>query len=95
MNLKTRVEAFHDWLASSRPGQVYVYYTGFLAVDRGSFIVDPDLRIEFVPNSDIDALGKSAIDAFEANRVHLFQRKIHDKVYEYIAMKRRDGGRIW
>jgi hypothetical protein len=93
--LKTRTEAFHDWLKSSTPGQVYTYYTGFLAVDRGTIVDVGDGVLEFIPNEAVDDLGRLALSAFEDNRVHLFQRKIHDRVYEYIAMKRRDGGRIW
>lgn len=93
--MKTRVKAFNDWLKTSPPGQVYTYYTGFLSVDRGTIIDTASGDFEFVPNEDVDDLGRLALSAFEANRVHLFQRKIHDNVYEYIAMKRRDGGRIW
>lgn len=94
--MKTRVEAFRDWIDNSRVGKIYIYYTGHLGVDRGT-IIDTGLRDEplFVANGDIDDLGKLAIDAFEANRVHLFQRRLHDNEWQYIAMKRRDGGRIW
>lgn len=93
--MKTRLEAFRDWLKEATPGQVYVYYTGLLSVDRGICFDHGTSGPEFIPNEDIDNLGRDAISAFKANRVHLFQRKIHDGVYEYIAMKRRDGGRIW
>lgn len=93
--MKTRVEAFDVWLKTAPAGQVYVYYTGFLSVDRGSIVDCGAGRTEFVPNEDVDDLGKLALSAFEANRVFLFQRKIHDKVYDYIAMKRYMGGRNW
>jgi len=93
---KSRVEAFNDWITHSRAGQVYIYYTGFLAVDRGT-IMDwgNGENPVFIANGDIHDLGKTAIEAWEANRIHLFQRKIHDREYQYIAMKRRDGGRHW
>lgn len=93
--MKTRAEAFNDWLKTSLPGQVFTYYTGHLAVDRGSYIYDPTAGLEFVPNETIDKLGWLALSAWEANRVYLFQRKLHDHVWEYIAMKRRDAGRLW
>lgn len=93
--MQTRLEAFRDWLRTATPGQVYTYYTGFLAVDRGTIVDYGNGEFTIVPNEAIDELARDAISAFESNRVHLFQRKIHDRVYEYIAMKRRDGGRIW
>lgn len=94
--MKTRVEAFRDWLKQDRVGKIYIYYTGHLAVDRGT-IIDTGLAEEplFIANGDIDELGKLAIDAFNSDRVHLFQRKIHDNEWQYIAMKRRDGERLW
>lgn len=91
----TRVEAFREWINYSRPGQVFTYYTGFLAVDRGSVIVDGNGDITIEPNGDIDALGRLALDAWDNKRVYLFQRKIHDNEYEYYAFKRRQAGSIW
>lgn len=93
--MTTRLEAFRDWLRTATAGQVYTYYTGVLAVDRGTIIDVGDGVLEFEPHGDIDALGRTALEAFDANRVHLFQRKIHDNEYEYIAMKRRQGGPQW
>lgn len=93
--MQTRLEAFREWIKTANTGQVYTYYTGFLSIDRGTIVDIGDGLTEFEPNGDIDALATTAINAFENNRVHLFQRKIHDNEYEYIAMKRRDGGRVW
>lgn len=93
---KTRVEAFREWLDTARTGQVFIYYTGFLSVDRGSYVDYADGHpVTFEPSGDIDTLGEMAFAEFKNGRVHLFQRKIHDNEYQYIAMKRRDGGRIW
>lgn len=92
----TRLDAFREWIVKARPGQVFTYYTGFLAVDRGH-IVDfgGDNEPEFIASGDINDLAKMALYAFEAGRLHLFQRKIHDHEYEYIAMKRRQAGGSW
>lgn len=92
---QTRVDEFREWINHSRPGQVFIYYTGFLAVDRGTVIVDPTGSLTIEPNGDIDELGQLALEAFDNKRVHLFQRKLHDHEYQYIAFKRRDGGKLW
>lgn len=92
---KSRVEAFRDWIDTATPGQVYPYHHGVLASDRG-YIIDTGIHeFQFVPNGDIDEMGKLALAAFDAHKVHLFQRKLHDNYYEYIAMKRSAYGRLW
>ena len=90
------MDAFRDWIRTARAGQVYIYYTGDLANDRGAYIDwgDGD-HLVFIASGDIDAIGTLAYDAFTSNQVHLFQRKIHDNIYQYIAMKRRYTGRHW
>lgn len=90
-----QTDAFNEWLSSTTPGQVFTYHTGFLAVDRGTIVDYGDGQLSFVPNGDVDELGKATLSAFDTGRVHLFQRKVHDRVYQYIAMKRREGGRNW
>lgn len=88
--MKTKLAEFKHWLDTANIGQVYIYYTGHLAVDRGTIV---DMHIIgavplFIPNGEVDGLGRAAIEAWEADKVHLFQRKIHDNEYQYIAMKR-------
>lgn len=92
---KTRTEAFRDWLETATTGQVYTYYTGFLSSDRGVIVDYGDGDTKFIPSGDIDELGRIALVAFETDKVHLFQRKIHDREYQYIAMKRSNYGRRW
>jgi len=86
------VEKFRDWIERSRTGKIYIYHVGFLSIDRGR-IVDytDDGTPVFEPVGDINDLANIAIDAFQSGRVHLFQRKVHDNQYQYIAMKRRAG----
>lgn len=88
-----RVEAFREWLATSPVGKFYIYHTGFLAIDRVKVIVDEKGDIVYSPVPEIHELAKLAIDAFEDNTVHLFQRKIHDNEYQYIAVKRYKLGK--
>lgn len=92
---QTRVEAFREWLLSANTGQTYIYFTGNLGGNRFVPTVDGTGTVIDCPNGDIDELGTLAYQAFTANRVHLWQRKLRDNEYQYIAMKRRDGGRIW
>lgn len=98
---KTRVQEFKDFLNHANTGQVHIYYQGNLAVQRGTIIDiagfnsdETDGPTLFVPNGDIDELGRLAMDAFENNSVHLFQRKLRDNEYQYIAMK-KGRGRTW
>lgn len=92
----TKVEAFDDWLLRSRVGKIHIYHTGSLLSDRGRLIDYGDGQpLVFEPCGDVDAVGRAAMDAFVAGRVYLFQRKLHDHVYQYIAMKRYQPGRNW
>lgn len=60
-------------LAMLQPGDVLVYYTGFLAKHRTN-------------NRKLTALAKMALDLQRQRRVRLFQRKIGDGVFDYIAV---------
>lgn len=93
MAIYPREVAFRKWLISATPGHHYTYYTGFLGIDRGEFILVRDEKSdnvlpEWVPNAEITALAMAAIEAWQANAVHLFQRKLRDFEYQYIAVKR-------
>lgn len=88
-------EAFDDWLDTAKTGQVLTYYRGFLKMDRTFTIsIEPD-RVELVLDEDVDKVGRHAMAAFVDGKVHLFQRKVADGVYEYIAMKKSRYGRTW
>lgn len=84
--MKSKLEEFREWIDTAQTGQVYVYHTGFLVVDRCS-------SGRILPNTHY--IANLALEAFDAGKLHLFQRKIHDGVYEYIAMKRSPFGRNW
>lgn len=85
-----RIDRFKEWLDHAKAGQIYVYYHGRLDTDRGDCVGGV-----WFANGDTDELGTMALDAYRANRVHLFQRKLHDNEYDYIAMKRPRYGRQW
>lgn len=88
--MSNRVDRFREWLDHAAAGQVYVYHTGRLDTDRGTCLGDV-----WISAGDIDQLGDMAYEAFVGGKVHLFQRKLHDNEYEYIAMKRSRYGRQW
>lgn len=93
--MKSKIEDFQDWIKNAKPGKFYIYHTGFLTVDRGTIVDDDPSHPLSVPVEPVHSLGKAAIEAFDAKRVHLFQRKIHDGVYQYIAVKRSPYTRTW
>lgn len=89
----TSANDFLKWLSESRTGGMCIYYTGFLAVDRFTIVgKDPETQIT-IRKPEIDDLARVVIDAFDRGRVHLFQRKLHDNEYQYIAMK--SSRRLW
>lgn len=90
-----REAAFSKWIANAKASEVYVYHTGFLAIDRGVYIGDISDGGLFIPNPEVDTVARMAIDASDAEKVYLFQRKLHDKVYDYIAIKRSKYRRNW
>jgi len=91
------VQEFKDWLHRGRAGSMCIYHTGYLALDR-FHIVDVafpgDTKVSLTtPIERVDEVARLALDAFEEKRVHLFQRKLHDNEYQYIAMKA--SRRVW
>jgi hypothetical protein len=79
---------FTAWLNKSRPGSICIYHTGELITDRSIDLGPIQLK------TALDTVASEAYTAFKDNRVHLFQRKLHDHVYQYIAFK-RGYGRSW
>lgn len=92
---KPNLSEFKDWIKNARTGQVYKYHTGFLAVDRNSIVDITDSIPILVPGGVVHEIALEALYAFDTKRVYLFQRKLHEGVYEYIAMKRSPYGRQW
>lgn len=66
----TNPTTFQDWLTSAFPGDIYTYYIGHLAADRGDCMLYPT-RAYITP-----ALGEAdaAWSAAEAGLVSLVQR---------------------
>lgn len=86
---------FSDWIANAKPSEVYVYHTGFLAIDRGLYIGDIEHGGLFIPKPEVDAIARMAVDASDDEKVYLFQRKLQDRVYDYLAVKRSKYRRNW
>lgn len=93
--MESKLKDFKYWIDHARAGQVYLYHKGFLAVDRQTVVDIVGSLPVLVNGGAIHELAMAAIDAFDAKRIHLFQRKLQDGVYEYIAMKRSPYGRQW
>lgn len=84
-----REEDFEKWLDTSKAGAVAIYHRGRLDLDRGTCLGTIWLA------GAADHVANLAYAAFTDRKVHLFQRKLHDNCYEYIAMKRSKYGRNW
>lgn len=89
-----RAKAFREWLDHATAGHHYVYFRGSLINARGKWESVNDELI-YLPNTEIDTLATEVYGAFLAHRVHLFQRKLHDNEYEYIAVKRYLPAPLW
>lgn len=89
------INTVEHFIANARAGEVLVYHTGFLGIDRGNTILSSRGTLEFVADGEVNDIALAMIDAFDQNKVHLFQRKLGYMKYEYIAMKRSKYARNW
>jgi hypothetical protein len=82
------------WLETSKPGHVLLYHVGFLSIDRCNAAYKNGV-LEYDCTTPISDKANMIIEAWEAGKVHIFQRKIADMKYEYLAVKRNKYGRNW
>ena len=71
-------------ILDKKPGEMITYHRGLIATDRGTGL--PASR----RNSQHDAVNQTATIAwslFTAGRIHLFQRRVGDGVYDYLAVR--------
>lgn len=71
------------WFQSAKPGETLVYHTGHLAFDRSpasSGSVSERQR-------SLGAAADFLLKRFEAREVYLFQRRVKEKVCDYLAVK--------
>jgi hypothetical protein len=86
-----KAHEFRKWVDTSNTGAVITYHTGFLSVDRVKMVALDSYK----PVPEIHDLAMEAIEAFERGKVHLFQRKLSDMKYDYLAMKASKYARNW
>lgn len=94
METSNRAKAFREWLDTATAGHHYVYFRGSLINARGRFENIED-EIVYTQNEEISELANAVWETYKAGRVHLFQRKLHDNEYEYIAVKRYMPVPLW
>jgi hypothetical protein len=71
----------HTWCDEALPGQEYIYWTGFVAVDRFKKTQD-DKRHQCA------SMAKAALDLFEKGKVALIQRRKPKRAtWDYVAVK--------
>ena len=91
--MRVSIEQFHDWFKEARTGDFLVYHKGNLCLDRCTALDGGDTSHCTPASWELGALANYAMEAFHERRVHLFQRKLSDHEYEYIAVKR--SKRVW
>lgn len=80
------VTYFTEWLAKAKRGDRAEYHLGFLAVDRTftAYIGTREITLFNVP---VNSMGEAAWQAHLAGKVALFQMKIADGYFGYLAVK--------
>jgi hypothetical protein len=79
-----QLKAFRRWLGEAKPGDRLEYHRGFLTVDRSSASrhAERERRV-------LAKLADAALQAAEADRVHLVQRRNGPADFTYFAIKAR------
>lgn len=71
----------HTWCDEALPGQEYIYWTGFVAVDRIRKS-HPDKMKQCI------SMAKAAMDLYEKGKVALIQRRVPKRAtWDYVAVK--------
>jgi hypothetical protein len=74
--------AFRAWLARAKPGERLEYHRGFLTIDRSSASRHAERE-----RRALAKLADVALNAAEADRVHLVQRRNGPADFTYLAIK--------
>ena len=88
LNISANTLTEYDaWIKGSKHGDVLVYYTGDLASDRTTLekLTDETRRRLNV----INALAVRASDDSRSGQVVLFQKRLGESLWQYIAMRLR------
>lgn len=75
-----------EFMARAGPGARYVYHIGYLPEDRHWAKNTPGEKRSHA--QQIDRRADEAYAAYEAGDVRLMQRRLDERQYEYIAVKR-------
>jgi hypothetical protein len=80
------------WLEAAKPGARLVYWRGNLSRDRveRSFRVrEPGMLVEVLePCDPADTVARMMLAAEKEGTVRLFQKRIEEEDYQYIAVRR-------
>ena len=82
------MSAFIHWLNRSRPGDRFIYHSGFLMIDRVNHVTVKGGMEFTMPREPVDSEGASAWEAMSSGLVRLVQEKLGPGVYDYIAVRR-------
>lgn len=77
-------DVFDGWVAASRHGESYLYYTGLLMADRASSAPGQPPTQEAAL---ADAIGAAAMDAARRGHVVLLQERVGPLVCKYYAVR--------
>lgn len=79
---------FYAWLGQASPGERLEYHLGFLAMETATLIVSAPERSRLI------ALAAAAHRAYEADLVHLVQRRLGPDRFAYLAIARTKPRRM-
>ena len=80
-------KALEAWLDRAKPGEIAVYYEGFLLHDRRMTITSSDGTSVSLRQEPANTLGNIAWSAYRTGRVLLTQYKLGAGKYLYLATR--------
>lgn len=85
MEIRITAEYFNNWVRTAKPGWELVYHVGHLAFDRETVYEETGRVRRYEPQH---STGNAAYAAYEDGLVELFQKRISENRWHYIARRR-------
>lgn len=86
--IQANINEVNDWWQKAQPGDSFVYHVGSLCDDKHSHNWSTLTKDEQKRLASINMAASFLLKAAERGQCHLVQRKLGDRHYEYIAVRR-------